>query len=61
LKLQKNEFIRLGILGDWDKPYITMDYEYEAVILSELYKFSIMAVFTKALNRYTGALIVLLH
>ena len=39
IEIQKNEFIRLGILGDWDKPYVTMDYEYEAVILSELYKF----------------------
>ena len=39
VNIQKDEFIRLGILGDWDKPYITMDYEYEAVILEELYKF----------------------
>lgn len=39
IDIQKKEFIRLGILGDWDNPYITMDYEYEAVILSELYKF----------------------
>ena len=39
IDIQRNEFIRLGILGDWGNPYITMDYEYEAVILSELYKF----------------------
>ncbi|NNC55162.1 MAG: class I tRNA ligase family protein, partial [Pseudomonadales bacterium] len=23
---QRKDFIRLGVLGDWDKPYLTMDY-----------------------------------
>ncbi|HEY6529443.1 MAG TPA: isoleucine--tRNA ligase [Cellvibrionaceae bacterium] len=27
---QKADFIRLGILGEWDKPYLTMDYKTEA-------------------------------
>lgn len=27
---QKEEFIRLGILGDWDNPYLTLDPSYEA-------------------------------
>ncbi|MEM7645753.1 MAG: class I tRNA ligase family protein [Pseudomonadota bacterium] len=27
---QKEEFIRLGILGDWDNPYLTLNPEYEA-------------------------------
>ena len=27
---QKRDFIRLGVLGDWDKPYLTMDYQTEA-------------------------------
>lgn len=27
---QKTEFIRLGVLGDWDNPYKTMNYAYEA-------------------------------
>ena len=30
---------RLGFLGDWDNPYLTMDKEFEHSILSELYKF----------------------
>ncbi len=30
--IQREEFRRLGVLGDWDKPYITMSYEYEASI-----------------------------
>ncbi len=27
---QKSEFIRLGVFADWDRPYLTMDREYEA-------------------------------
>lgn len=27
---QKQDFIRLGIMGDWDKPYLTMDFQTEA-------------------------------
>jgi isoleucyl-tRNA synthetase len=30
VKVQSNEFQRLGVFGDWDKPYLTMDKEYEA-------------------------------
>src|SRR5438552_6250844 len=30
--LQRGDFQRLGILGEWQKPYLTMDPEYEAVI-----------------------------
>src|SRR5450830_474848 len=38
---QKADFIRLGILGDWDHPYLTMDFTTEANImraLGEIYK-----------------------
>ncbi|OOG24922.1 isoleucine--tRNA ligase [Thioalkalivibrio denitrificans] len=27
---QRRDFKRLGVLGDWDKPYLTMDYQVEA-------------------------------
>jgi isoleucyl-tRNA synthetase len=30
IDLQRNDFKRLGVLGDWDHPYITMDPRYEA-------------------------------
>lgn len=36
VKRQKADFIRLGILGEWDNPYITMDYQYEADIVRAL-------------------------
>jgi isoleucyl-tRNA synthetase len=30
---QKKDFIRLGVLGDWDRPYLTMDFKTEADII----------------------------
>ena len=33
IDLQKNSFKRLGIVADWDNPYMTMDYKYEANIV----------------------------
>jgi len=35
---QKADFIRLGVLGDWERPYLTMDYRFEADIIRELGK-----------------------
>ncbi len=35
---QKTDFMRLGILGDWDQPYLTMDFKNEANIVRELGK-----------------------
>lgn len=37
--IQRNEFKRLGIQGEWDAPYLTMDYRYEATIARELGRF----------------------
>lgn len=35
---QKKDFIRLGVLGDWDNPYLTMAYQTEANIIRALGK-----------------------
>ncbi|MCH4293314.1 isoleucine--tRNA ligase [Shewanella sp. 3B26] len=35
---QREDFIRLGVLGDWDKPYLTMDFATEANIVRSLAK-----------------------
>ncbi|MGX7893893.1 isoleucine--tRNA ligase [Tsuneonella sp. HG222] len=37
---QREQLKRLGIGGDWDNPYLTMQFESEAVIVSELLKFA---------------------
>jgi isoleucyl-tRNA synthetase len=39
IKIQKAEFQRLGVLGDWDTPYLTMNYAYEAAIAREFNSF----------------------
>ncbi|MBV1882917.1 MAG: isoleucine--tRNA ligase [Pseudomonadales bacterium] len=33
---QKKDFVRLGILGDWDNPYLTMNFNFEANIIRAL-------------------------
>lgn len=33
---QRADFIRLGVIGDWENPYLTMDYSYEAGIIRSL-------------------------
>ncbi len=38
IEKQKKDFIRLGILGDWDHPYLTMDFKTEAEIIRALGK-----------------------
>ena len=37
---QREQLKRLGINGDWDNPYLTMDFQAEATIVSELMKFA---------------------
>ena len=36
--IQRDEFKRLGIFGEWDRPYLTMNYGYQATILREFAK-----------------------
>ncbi|MDH4182858.1 MAG: isoleucine--tRNA ligase, partial [Nitrospinota bacterium] len=36
--IQREEFKRLGVLGDWDNPYLTMSHDYEVGILRQLAK-----------------------
>jgi isoleucyl-tRNA synthetase len=41
IEIQRKEFKRLGVLGEWDHPYLTMNYPYEATIAREFGKFAI--------------------
>jgi Isoleucyl-tRNA synthetase len=38
VEAQKTDFIRLGVLGDWEHPYLTMDFNTEANIIRSLGK-----------------------
>ncbi len=39
IDIQREEFKRLGVFGDWDNPYLTMKFPYEATIVREFGKF----------------------
>jgi isoleucyl-tRNA synthetase len=47
--VQRGQLKRLGIMGDWDHPYLTMQKESEAVIVAELLKLA------EAGNLYRGS------
>ncbi|URJ29319.1 isoleucine--tRNA ligase [Blochmannia endosymbiont of Camponotus modoc] len=38
IEIQKKDFVRLGVLGDWSRPYLTMDFKTEANIIRTLSK-----------------------
>ena len=40
LNVQREEFKRLGVVGDWKHPYTTMSFDAEATIAAELMKFA---------------------
>src|SRR5512141_1845374 len=37
--IQRKDFVRLGVFGDWDHPYLTMAFDYEADIADALGRF----------------------
>ncbi|MBA4369275.1 MAG: isoleucine--tRNA ligase, partial [Desulfobacterium sp.] len=41
IDIQREEFKRLGVMGEWDNPYLTMKYRYEAIIARECCKFAL--------------------
>ena len=45
---QRNDFKRLGVSGDWEHPYITLDPEYEAAEIRVLVRWQKKAIFIKA-------------
>ena len=40
IEIQKEEFARLGVFGDWSRPYLTLDPVYEASVVRALAAFS---------------------
>jgi isoleucyl-tRNA synthetase len=46
--IQRAEFARLGVLGSWDRPYLTLDHSYEATIVR------ILAAFARGGYLYRG-------
>ena len=46
--IQRDEFKRLGVMGEWGNPYLTMNYAYEAVIARECCKFALNGALYKS-------------
>ncbi len=38
VNIQKEEFKRLGIFGDWENPYLTMNYSYQSAIVKSFWE-----------------------
>ncbi len=49
-KIQREEFMRLGVLGKWDDPYLTMDNLYEADIATALHGFMLAGYVERGLK-----------
>jgi len=41
IDIQREEFKRLGVMGEWGNPYLTMNYQYEAIIARECGQFAL--------------------
>ena len=41
IDIQRAEFKRLGVMGEWDNPYLTMSFGYEATIAGECCRFAL--------------------
>lgn len=41
VEIQREEFKRLGVLGEWEAPYLTMAYKYQSTIIREFGKFAL--------------------
>ncbi|MBM4341209.1 MAG: isoleucine--tRNA ligase [Deltaproteobacteria bacterium] len=39
INIQREEFKRLGVFGEWENPYLTMNFKYQATIVREFGKF----------------------
>src|SRR5207244_28691 len=48
--IQRSDFIRLGIFGDWFNPYMTMSFDYEADIADALGRFIQTGIVYKGLK-----------
>ncbi|MBU2549383.1 MAG: isoleucine--tRNA ligase [Proteobacteria bacterium] len=50
IDIQREEFRRLGVLGEWDNPYLTMKPGFEAVIAREFGRFALGGALYKSLK-----------
>ena len=56
--IQREEFKQLGVLMDWDNPYLTMDYSYESAILRALGSYVAKIILREKIKQYRGVFLV---
>ena len=61
VETQKQDFIRFGVLGEWERPYLTLRPEFEVNNLVSSAKWQNAATSIKALKLYTGVHTAKLH
>ena len=54
--ITREEFKRLGVMGEWENPYLTMNYAYEATIARECNNFALEGSLFRSIsnNRWLG-------
>src|SRR5690606_39182444 len=52
--LQRKDFKRLGVIGDWENPYLTLDYRFEAIAIHALAKIVDDGHLTRAVKPVQG-------
>ncbi len=57
IEVQREEFKRLGVIGDWGRPYSTMDYPAEAQIVREIGKFLMNGSLYKGAKPVLGSVV----
>ncbi len=50
IAIQRDEFKRLGVFADWENPYLTMNFGYEATIVREFTRFALSGMVYKGLK-----------
>ena len=58
INIQKDDFIRLGVFGDWDKRYASLDQKFEGDAINGLQEYFTMDMLKRALNLCIGVLSV---
>ena len=53
-QIQKKEFERLGVFGNWEEPYLTLSPSYEAEIISTFGKLAVEGYIYQTSNQSTG-------
>lgn len=59
--IQRKDFIRFGVLGDWQHPYLTLQKPVEVAQIGVFGEMAKKDISIKVLRRYTGALIAKRH